>query len=101
MIVSTTDVTLPKSLDSIEWEVREDGDRAREDCQSASLKRNQLSGERSVTKWDLDDSVRFLYIFDLQEIQRRRQGDTPGPTMICLDRNGQTKTCPRIPLNWN
>ena len=61
MVVSTTDVTLPKSLDSIEWEVREDGDRAREDCQSASLKRNQLSGELSLTKfkWDLGGLGRF------------------------------------------
>ena len=75
MIVSTTDVTLPKSLDSIEWEVREDGDRAREDCQSASLKRNQLSGERSVTKWDLDGlcqiSLHFRFTGDTKTEARR------------------------------
>ena len=33
---------------------------------------------------------------------RNRRGDnTPGQTMICLDRNGQTRICPRIPMNWN
>ena len=47
MAISPTDVTLPKSLDSIEWEVRDGRDR--ELCQSASFKRNQLSGELSLT----------------------------------------------------
>jgi len=57
--VSTADVTLPKSLDSIEWEVRGGGDGEREVSQSASFKRNQLSGEEQTRRHAWSDNDLF------------------------------------------